>query len=86
MASHIFRNARLSDGSHVDVHVSAGIVEKTTPHNPITVVNEHDTDAKGQLFLPTLAEPHAHFSQSVFLTPPVIFLVLFMLCMNMPIH
>ena len=64
MASHIFRNARLSDGSHVDVHVSAGIVEKTTPHDPTTVVNEHETDAKGQLLLTTLAEPHAHLDKA----------------------
>ena len=64
MTSHIIRNARLSDGSHVDVYLSAGIIEKTTPHDPTAVVNEHDTNAQGQLLLPTLAEPHAHLDKA----------------------
>jgi cytosine deaminase len=64
MTSQIIRNARLSDGSHVDVYVSAGIIEKTTPHEPDTTTNSQDTDAKGQLLLPTLAEPHAHLDKA----------------------
>jgi cytosine deaminase len=64
MTSQIIRNARLSDGSHVDVYVSAGIIEKTTPHDPDTTTNSQDTDAKGQLLLPTLAEPHAHLDKA----------------------
>lgn len=64
MSSHIFRNARLADGSLIDVHLSNGLVEKTTPHDPTSAVNEKDTDAKGQLLLPTLAEPHAHLDKA----------------------
>lgn len=64
MSSHIFRNARLADGSLIDVHLSNGFVEKTTPHDPTSAVNEQDTDAKGQLLLPTLAEPHAHLDKA----------------------
>lgn len=64
MTSQIIRNARLSNGSHVDVYVSAGIIEKTTPHDPDTTTNSQDTDAKGQLLLPTLAEPHAHLDKA----------------------
>ena len=60
MNAHIFRNARLSNGTSVDVHVRNGLVDKTTAHDPAQVIDASDIDVQGQLLLPTLAEPHAH--------------------------
>ncbi|CAB5017605.1 unannotated protein [freshwater metagenome] len=64
MNAHIFRNARLSNGTSVDVHVRNGLVDKTTAHDPAQVIDASDIDVRGQLVLPTLAEPHAHLDKA----------------------
>ena len=65
----VLRDARLTDGRRVDVHVRHGLIERVeahpqpdgTPVAPGTVV--HDLD--GRLLLPAMAEPHAHLDKAL---------------------
>ena len=64
MTSKIIRNARLIDGSRIDVYLHEGFIEKTVLHQPTDSPGAGDIDADGQLLLPTLAEPHAHLDKA----------------------
>jgi len=64
MSTQIIRNARLPNGNRVDVYLKDGTVEKTETRDATALTNDADFDAKGQLLLPALAEPHAHLDKA----------------------
>jgi len=64
MSTQIIRNARLSNGNHVDVYLTDGTVVKIETYVATAAHDETDIDAKGQLLLPALAEPHAHLDKA----------------------
>ena len=64
MSTQIIRNARLSNGSHVDLYLNEGAIEKVNAYDSTSALDAADIDAKGQLLLPALAEPHAHLDKA----------------------
>ena len=64
MTTQIIRNARLSNGSHVDVYLNEGTIEKVNAYDSASAIEMADIDANGQLLLPALAEPHAHLDKA----------------------
>lgn len=61
----ILRNARLADGSAVDIVISGGLITevRATGPTPREGVDVHDLG--GRLVLPALAEPHAHLDKAL---------------------
>ena len=65
----LLRNARLADGSIVDVVVTSGRVESVQPvgrgESEAPLAGDAEVDLQGWLLLPALAEPHAHLDKAL---------------------
>lgn len=58
-------NARLSDGSLVDITVVDGLIDSVAPAVRTNQPADDDHDLQGWLLLPALAEPHAHLDKAL---------------------
>lgn len=66
------RNARLLDGSPVDVHIAQGRIEALTPAQPMVTAAApagETIHADGALLLPGLVESHTHLDKTVWGMP-----------------
>jgi len=59
----ILRNATLTDGSVVDVHIDGPIITRVGPSEPNSTADQ-EVDLTGHLLTPSLAEPHAHLDKA----------------------
>lgn len=59
----VLRNATLTDGSVVDVHIDGGIISHVGPSEPHATADQ-EVDLSGHLLTPSLAEPHAHLDKA----------------------
>ncbi|MFV2038811.1 MAG: amidohydrolase family protein, partial [Acidimicrobiales bacterium] len=61
----VLTNARLADGSAVDVHVVAGLISAVTEPGQGAAAGQNVHDLCGWLLLPAMAEPHAHLDKAL---------------------
>ena len=61
----VLTNARLTDGSTVDIHIRDGMIDAVEPTGSKASEAPDGEDLRGWLVLPAMAEPHAHLDKAL---------------------